>query len=166
MSARFTSKIKDIDPRAIEQLAARLEMENRAVNIGFPANIEHKNEDGSPSPFTVAQIAAVHEFGSPEAGIPERSFLRSAIQENRQKYFALNKKILLGILAGKGTVLQGLGMLGNVAVGDVKKKIAAGPFEALNKTTIKRKGSSKPLIDSGQMRQSVQWTLVKQEGDE
>ena len=32
-----------------------------------------------------AAIARHHEFGAPKAGIPERSFMRSAFRENRKK---------------------------------------------------------------------------------
>ncbi|WP_135612752.1 HK97-gp10 family putative phage morphogenesis protein [Methanococcoides sp. AM1] len=39
-----------------------------------------------------AQIAKYHEFGAPKAGIPERSFMRSAFNENKKKI----KKIMSG----------------------------------------------------------------------
>lgn len=41
-----------------------------------------------------AQIAKYHEFGAPKAGIPERSFMRSAFNENKGKI----KKIVSGKL--------------------------------------------------------------------
>jgi phage gpG-like protein len=39
-----------------------------------------------------APVAKHHEFGAPAAGIPERSFMRSAFRENREKI----KKIMKG----------------------------------------------------------------------
>ncbi|EFA29062.1 conserved hypothetical protein, partial [Haemophilus influenzae HK1212] len=39
--------------------------------------------------------------------------------------------------------------------GDVQLNIARGNWVANAKSTIKQKGSSKPLIDTGKMRQSV-----------
>lgn len=39
-----------------------------------------------------AEIAKHHEFGAPKAGIPERSFMRSAFNENKKKI----KKIMGG----------------------------------------------------------------------
>lgn len=39
-----------------------------------------------------AEIAKHHEYGAPKAGIPERSFMRSAFNENRKKI----KKIMGG----------------------------------------------------------------------
>lgn len=162
MSGFTTKIIKDIDSSKIEALLARFGVENQAVNVGFPSDAQHRSEDGQV--FNTAQIAAVHEFGSPDNGIPERSFMRSSIAENRQAYVALNRLSLRKILEGKMTFIDALNLLGNKAAGDVKMKIRNGPFEGLKQTTIDRKGSSKPLIDSGQMRQSVTYVVVK--GDE
>jgi hypothetical protein len=164
MKSGFTTKvIKDFEPSKLEGLLARFAAENRVVNVGFPASAQHTSEDGQQ--FQTAQIAAVHEFGSPENGIPERSFMRSAIAENRQSYVALNRQNLLQILHGKMKFQQALGQLGAMAQGNVQQKIVTGPFQALKQSTIDRKGSSKPLVDSGQMRQSVTWVLAK-EGEE
>lgn len=163
---KFTAKvIKDLDRAEFDRLLKRFGAENKAVNVGFPAGIEHKDDSGAATPYTVAQIAGVHEFGSPAAGIPERSFVRSALAENRQSYIALNRKTLARVVNGDMSIAEALGLLGTKAVGDVQRKIRGGPFEELQAATVRRKGSSKPLIDTGQMRQSVQWTLVK-EGEE
>jgi phage gpG-like protein len=101
----------------------------------------------------------VHEFGSPERGIPERPFLRTTIQANKGKYVQLNRKNLVAVLNKTMTVEQALGQLGAVAAGDVQAQIASGGFAPLKAATIKRKGSSKPLIDTGQLRQSITWEL-------
>jgi hypothetical protein len=145
--------LKDINAKAFDELRARIKADHSKINVGIPAG---KNEDdGTP----VALIAAVHEFGSPEKGIPERPFLRTTIQENREKYVQLNRRNLVAVLNGKMSVEQALGQLGEVAKGDVQAKIASGGFAPLKAATIKRKGSSKPLIDTGQMRQSIEWEL-------
>lgn len=100
-------------------------------------------------------IGAVHEFGSPAHGIPERSWLRSSLTESRDKFVALNKRNLVRIMEGQMSVDQALSQLGAFAAGQAQKKIASGPFAELLARTIKRKGSSKPLNDTGNMRQSV-----------
>lgn len=145
--------LKDINAKAFDELRARIKADHSKINVGVPAG---KSEaDGTP----VALIAAVHEFGSPQKGIPERPFLRTTIQENRDKYVQLNRRNLVAVLNGKMNVEQALGQLGEVAKGDVQAKIASGGFEPLKESTIKRKGSSKPLIDTGQLRQSIAWEL-------
>lgn len=148
-----TAKIvKDVDFKVFDELKRRFVGE-RIVRVGFP---QGKTEaDGTPT----ALIAAVHEFGSPERGIPERSFLRSGMRENQDKYVRLNKVNLVRILRGQLTVEQALSQLGEMAKGDVQQKIRSGDFAPLKQSTIDRKGSSKPLIDSGQMVQSVTYEL-------
>lgn len=147
-----TKLIKDVDLRVFDELKRRL-IGERVVKVGFP---QGKTEaDGTP----VALIAATHEFGSPERGIPERSFLRSGMRENQEKYVRLNKVNLVRILRGQLTSEQALGQLGEMAKGDVQQKIRSGDFTPLKPSTVDRKGSSKPLIDTGQMVQSVSYEL-------
>lgn len=147
-----TKLIKDVDLRVFDELKRRL-IGERVVKVGFP---QGKTEaDGTP----VALIAATHEFGSPERGIPERSFLRSGMRENQEKYVRLNKVNLVRILRGNLTADQALGQLGEMAKGDVQVKIRSGDFTPLKQATMDRKGSSKPLIDTGQMVQSVSYEL-------
>ena len=145
--------LKDIDPKALDRLRQRLVGDNRVVNVGVPEG--KREEDGTP----VAMIAAVHEFGSPSQGIPERPFLRVAVQRNRQKYVRLNRINLVKMLRGQATVDQALRQLGEMAKGDVQTEIRSGDFAPLKPATIKRKGSSRPLIDTGQMVQSIAWEL-------
>lgn len=145
--------LKDIDPKALDRLRQRLVGDNRVVNVGVPDG--KREEDGTP----VAMIAAVHEFGSPSQSIPERPFLRVAIQSNRQKYVRLNRINLVKMLRGQATVDQALGQLGEMAKGDVQTEIRSGVFTPLKEATKKRKGSSRPLIDTGQMVQSIAWEL-------
>lgn len=144
--------LKDVDLKVFDDLKKRF-IGARVVKVGFP---QGKTEaDGTPT----ALIAAVHEFGSPERGIPERSFLRSSMRENSQKYVRLNKLNLISILRGNLTADQALGQLGEMAKGDVQVKIRSGDFTPLKQATMDRKGSSKPLIDTGQMVQSVSYEV-------
>lgn len=157
---RVTKKIlKDIDFRKFDELKRRLMTGKRAVNVGIPEG--PKEEDGTP----VAMIAAVHEYGAPEHGIPERPFLLVAIQKNRQKYVRLNRINLVKMLHGQMDEGQALGQLGEMAKGDVQLEIRNGDFTPLNPATIKRKGSSRPLIDTGQMVQSIAWELRENTND-
>lgn len=151
--------LKDIDPKALDRLRQRLVGDNRVVNVGVPEG--KREEDGTP----VAMIAAVHEFGSPSQGIPERPFLRVAVQRNRQKYVRLNRINLVKMLRGQATVDQALGQLGEMAKGDVQTEIRSGVFTPLKEATKKRKGSSRPLIDTGQMVQSIAWELGEKNHD-
>jgi len=65
------------DLPGLKALMQRMKDANRAVLVGVPAGVSEA--DGT----TMATVAAVHEFGSPEQGIPERSFLRGAFVARR-----------------------------------------------------------------------------------
>lgn len=157
-----TAKIvKDVDFKVFDELKRRFVGE-RIVRVGFPQGPNHVEKEGetyAPGSTPVAMIAAVHEFGSPEQGIPERPFMRSSMRANAQKYVRLNKINLVRILRGQLTTEQALGQLGEMAKGDVQDTLRNGDFAPLKQSTIDRKGSSKPLIDTGQLRQSVTYEL-------
>lgn len=149
-----TSKLmKDIDMTVFDELKKRLVGDGKVVHVGIQEG--KKETDGTP----VAMIAAVHEYGSPSQGIPERPFLRVAIQKNRTKYVRLNRINIVKMMRGQMQMEQALGLLGEMAKGDVVTEIKSGDFAPLKAATIKRKGSSRPLIDTGQMVQSMQWEL-------
>lgn len=103
----------------------------------------------------LAMIAAVHEFGCPERNIPERSFLRAGIRRGTPKFRLLNVDSLKKVLRGEMTIEQALDKLGVVAAGEVKREFVVGTFAPLKQATKDRKGSSRPLIDTGQLRQSI-----------
>jgi hypothetical protein len=127
------------------------------VNVGFLSSSGmHKNSD-----MTVAAIAAVHEFGSSDGHIPERSFMRSAIAQNKNQIQTMIDKLAAKVADGQMQRDRALGIIGQYIKDRIVSKINTGPFQELAKSTIDRKGSSKPLIDTGQMKQSVDWEIVK-----
>ena len=149
-----TKIIKDFDGKFLDRLKkALIGKRERVVNVGFPASA--KEPDGTSTAF----IAAVHEFGSEH--VPERSFMRTSLEVNRNKRKALNEQNLKKVLNGGMSVDAALGHLGLMASSDIKEQIKNGSYAPLKEVTTKRKGSSKPLIDTGQMRQSVTYELEK-----
>lgn len=111
----------------------------------------------------MAMIAAVHEFGSPEHNIPERSFLRGGIRRAMPKLKQMNAQSLKAVVLGKMTIEQAVEKLGVVAAGEVKREFTVGELAPNKPATIKRKGSSRPLIDTGQLRQSITYVLEGQQ---
>lgn len=128
----------------IEQIKASGE---KAVYVGFPAEFNEKVE-GSDN-FNLASLAAVLEFGNER--IPSRPFLRQTLAENQEKYTALFVKLFeSGVSIDK--IYEQIAL---IAQGDVQQNIVNGKWTANAPSTIKRKKSSKPLIDTGKLRQSV-----------
>lgn len=106
--------------------------------------------------LTNVEIAAVHEFGAPEANIPERSFIRAAFDANRAKYGAILKKLLPRVLEGKLEARGLFDLIGLQAVADINRKVRIeGVPPPLKPETIARKGSSRALIDTGRMLAAI-----------
>lgn len=127
----------------------------------FGAHINHPG--GTPYVVTEDGAVFVHK-GTPgiagitkphEITIPERSFIRSTIDENAAKYHDLVKKLAGLVIDGKMLTRQALGMLGLRVVADIKRRIQRGIDPPLKQATIDRKHSSKPLIDKGQLLNSI-----------
>ena len=59
------------------------------------------------------------------------------------------------ILDGTSDVDRELARLGQKVVGDVQQRMADGIGPPLDPETVRRKGSSTPLIDTGRLRQSI-----------
>lgn len=115
--------------------------------------IERKIDDKT----TVALVATVHEYGLGTS--PERSFLRAWHDENRGKNLEAFRKIYKAVIAEKYDVKTGLDRLGLHFVAQIQNRIARGIEPALKDATIKRKKSSKPLINTGQLRSSIRHRL-------
>lgn len=143
MTAQVTGNLAKIK-QLIEQLKASGE---KAVYVGFPAEFNDKVE-GSDN-FNLASLAAVLEFGNER--IPSRPFLRQTLAENQEKYTALFVKLFESGVS----IDQIYEQIALIAQGDVQQNIVNGKWTANAPSTIKRKKSSKPLIDTGKLRQSV-----------
>ncbi len=131
------------------------------------------NAEATGSGITLVELAAIMELGSPAAGIAERSFLRSTFYVRSAA--GLKQKvadIVRAILLGKIEVKQGINLLGAWGAAQVKDLITSNesdqygpfPYPPLADSTIKAKGSSVPLVDTGQLLNAITWVVVG--GDE
>lgn len=105
--------------------------------------------DGTP----VAYVATIHEFGT--GRIPARPFMRPAVATYGAGWMELLAQGARAAMAGSVSPAAALEMVTLRAAGDVAKSIQAVTSPPLSAVTIKRKGHAKPLVDTGQMIQSV-----------
>lgn len=112
-------------------------------------------------PTNNATIAASHELGAPTRGIPARPFLIPTIQNNSRKYTDLMAQGFRNALADGTDPDVVYEKIGLQASSDVKDYIAAGSFAPLKQKTIDRKGSSKPLMDTAEMMNSIGYEVRK-----
>lgn len=156
--------IKD-DRKKLDRFLSQVHALNGyTLKVGFIEGDTHnkardsKGKIISTEPIPVAAIAAVHEFGSEKMKIPERSFIRSWVDANRASIANMFQRITTRIMDDKLTPDMGLKQLGVYVKGGIQRQMR-GTFVALKPRTIKRKGSSVPLIDTGQMRASVRFVV-------
>lgn len=134
------------------------------VRVGVPESKSARTDD---SELNNAQVAAVNEYGSLDGHIPERSFMRSSVRENRAKHAKLLMQAARRVAEGKDQPVTALHRVGFIAAADVKDKIATGPFLENAGSTKRKKMREhpdeeiKPLIDKGQLIASIDHVVVK-----
>lgn len=137
------------------------ELERKEIRVGFFDTAHYP--DNTP----VAYVAAIQEFGY--GPIPPRPFMRPAQAQNQQKWLAALAKGAKLSFVGKIDVSMVMAQVGMVAAGDVQKAIKAVTTPPLAQATIdarqsrltgKKAASNKPLVDTGQMLQSVTSAVV------
>lgn len=128
----------------------------KEVAVGFPTG--SGQHDGK---MNMATLGAIHDLGAPGAGIPERPFLRQSVVNRRKQYTLFLAQQLREAMRGAITIDQAYGRLGAIAASGAQVEITrpSPAFVPLKKRTIARKGSSKPLIDTGHMRQAISYVV-------
>ena len=125
------------------------------VYIGVPASKNGMHEGG----INMATLLAIHVLGAPSRGIPQRDPLRPPLIANAQRYsdlLALGLKNALSDGTDPKIVYEKIGI---VATNDVYDYFVTGNFKALSEKTIKAKGSSKPLIDTEELRGAITYEV-------
>lgn len=107
-------------------------------------------------PIALKDLAAIHELG---LGVPKRPFIEPPLKENRRKYVLYVGKQITPVIRKRKSFDKVWQELGTIAVMDIQKYMITASFTPLAASTIKRKGSSKPLIETGQMRQSITYKV-------
>lgn len=124
--------------------------------------MQHDLDSGVP--YSKAHELYVHENGSPLWDIPPRPVLEPAMDSNKELISEEMKQAAISALDGNNLTaeLNKVGMLGQ----NLAQDWFANPennWPANSPDTIKRKGSDNPLIDKGQLRKSIVYTI--KEGD-
>lgn len=150
MGARVTDRMTSEGIKFQKMLK---ELAKKEVRIGFQHG-KATEEDGTD----ICDVAAWNELGT--ANMPSRPFLRKSVDENEGKInsFLQSKKkdLVRGVPAEQ--VLKEIGIFQKDLI---QEKITDGSFAPNAESTVRQKGNSKPLIDSGRMRQSVNYVIQK-----
>lgn len=150
----FTDNLTSEGQAFFDELKKLTELE---VRIGYQHG-KATNDEG----VDLCDIAMFNELGTVHS--PPRPFLRQSVDDNQAEIEGFMKESVDLMQDGMSaqTCLEQLGLFQKDLVQD---KIVTGNFVANAESTIRKKGSSRPLIDTGIMRRSV-LSVVKKKGEQ
>ena len=140
-----------------------------AIDKPFYANVAKPNTKGTwnekvgkPRRYSarkqipVAQVAMIQEYGDPAHHIPPRPFMKWTVYKNWRKWGRFVQDKLPQLMDAQDTMER----LGQIVVQDMKDMITDWSEPSNKPSTIAQKGFNNPLIDSGQMRDTVRMEVV------
>lgn len=131
---------------------ATIQSGGKSVDVGIFDTARYAN--GTP----VAAVAAWNEFGvrmPSVAVIPPRPFFREGIRDAKE---GVKDICAQGHTQPERKVLE---IIGIHVSGKIQRSITEGNWKPNSKFTIERKGSSKPLEDSGLLRNSISYGIIE-----
>lgn len=158
---------------ALAKIASQLR-EARVLRVGFlegatypSQQVSHSNNPkprkkhasaGSASgPLNVATVAAFNEYGVPSHNQPPRPFFRNMIADKSPEWPKAIAKLLKSTNYDAQKTLE---ITGEAIKGQLQKSIIDLVAPPLAPSTIRAKGSAKPLIDTSHMLNSVDYEVV------
>lgn len=145
---------KDIYKQVKKKL---LDFSKQDLLIGVPQ--EKTQREGNERSITNAELMFIHTNGSPARNIPKRPTIEPTIDENKAKITEKFKNAVNKILQNKGDGKDDLEKLGLWIVNKVKARFGSDELAENAPSTIAKKGSDRPLIDTGQLRNSVTYVI-------
>lgn len=158
---RHPTELEEANHKAAKEQAKFAGEKAPARHASGPSNIE---------------LALIHEFGAPSAGIPERSFIRSSFDKHADKYQRLCNVLIRQVYEGTIDERRALGFAGVIMATDMKLGITTGagigPANApatlarklgkgkWNRRGGKNKTQPRALVDTGQLVGSISWEVV------
>ena len=166
IKVKVTSDVKSLN-KAFAELKA---LNGRKVNVGIPAGSKE------------AQIAAIHEWGlaitvtdkmrnwfkgqghplkasTTQIVIPERSFFLAGMDAEGKKIIKNYSKLIPAVINGKLSATAFLDALGREVTTAIKEYATNLSSPANSGFTVERKGSSNPLVDSGNMIGAINYEV-------
>ena len=142
-------------PEGLRLKAMLKELDKLEVAVGYQAG-SGADENG----VDLCDIAAWNELGT--SHMPSRPFMRQSIDNHAGEINAFMQGMKDEIISG-GSAESILNKVGIFQKDMVQQEITNGSFAPNAPSTIAKKGSSHPLIDTGRMRQSVNY-IVRAKG--
>lgn len=154
-------KVNDVWWKRIMRFAELQSSKGREshVKVGMIANSKGRELDEAGK-ITMVELAAIHEFGSPAAGVPERSFIRRTFKDYEAELATITTAIATQFVAGAFDLEKALNKIGAWGAGAIRRRVTKDMIPPPNApSTVKAKGSSRPLVDTGRMLNAISWKV-------
>ena len=124
--------------------------------VGVPQE-ETQREAGSKS-ITNAELMFIHTNGSPAKNIPPRPTIEPTINENKARITKMFSEGVKNALSKDGST-KDIEKLGIWLTNKIKAKFGSDELAPNSPATIAKKKSDRPLIDTGQLRNSITYVI-------
>lgn len=156
-----TSGLKGLSQKVLMMIKNVRFLQENKVLLGV-----HKSENKKiDATMNLATLAAIHEEGTDR--VPARPFLSITMEERKAETHNVFMTEIISKLYEGGSAERGLNRIALESEAYCRTKVIGNKrkLALLNKSTIKRKKSSAPLIDTGRLRQSIRGVIRKDEHD-
>lgn len=156
----FLAEVRETDKQLQAVQKSIKELKKIDVFVGVPQEEAGREQNG----ITNAELLYIHTNGSLTNNIPPRPIVEPAIQDSKEEIGTLLKEAILKALEGDTDgAMAGMERAGTQGENAVKGWFTnpKNNWAENAESTKKRKGSSKPLIDTGQLRKSITHVVKK-----
>lgn len=119
--------------------------------------------ESSDEGVDLVDIAMFNELGT--VHIPSRPFLRDSVDANSDQINTFLQSMKQELVKG-GSAEYVLKKIGVFQKGLIQEEIVKGYFAPNSEATIRKKGSDTPLVDTGRMRQSINYVIQEKGGSD
>ncbi len=146
-----------VNTKGLQDLQSVLIKNKKSIRVGILGSSNNRT-DG----LSNATIGAIQEFGSEGNKIPARSFLRMPIMDKQKQIAQFAKKSLTIALKTNNIdlALNQIGLFCRSIIQNAFDTKGFGKWSPNAPTTIENKGSSSPLIDTGELRKSITHDII------
>jgi len=125
-------------------------------NYNVHSDVEGKGEGSN---IDLPKLAIMMEYGVPSKGISARPFIAQTYEKNSANTKKFIDAVVSGFYSGAHDLKTGANKIGIWYKGKIQETFRTGSFEANKPKTVAKKGSSRPLIDTGRLRQSIDFEV-------
>ena len=129
-----------------------------SVKVGIVSNSVGPYENGQ----TALDVGLIHEYGTED--IPRRSFLRAPFLTKKKEMDSFIQKQFQKVIEDGFPAEKAMELIGVKAQSISQEAFTTGGFgqwAELSQSTIEKKGSSQILLDTGTLRNSITYEVVK-----